>query len=62
MIELAEFKITVSLSDDYDWSDTRIEMMIDYMIANGLDEDTIKDRIDGWLMDDDIIIEVEQTT
>jgi len=62
MIELAEFKITVSLSDDYDWSDARIEMMIDYMIANGLDEDTIKDRIDGWLMDDDIIVKVEQTT
>ena len=61
MIELAEFKITVSLSDDYDWSDARIEMMIDYMIANGLDEDTIKDRIDGWLMDDDIIVKVEQT-
>lgn len=61
MIELAEFKITVSLSDDYDWSDTRIELMIDYMIANGLDEDTIKERIDGWLMDDDIIVKVEQT-
>jgi hypothetical protein len=60
MIGLAEFKITVSLSDDYTWSDARIEMMIDYMIANGVDEDTIKALIDAWLMDDDIIVKVEQ--
>jgi len=60
-MKLAEFKITVGLSEDYNWSDERIELMIEYMIINGLDADVIKDELDSWMMDDDIIIEVEQT-
>jgi hypothetical protein len=61
MIELAEFKITVGLSEDRSWTNRQIDLMIEYLIINGLDEVIIKERLDGWIMDDDVIIEVEQT-
>lgn len=60
MLELAEFKITVGLSDDRSWTDDQIELMIEYMILNGIDEDTIRVVLKKWVMDDDIIINVEQ--
>ena len=61
MHTLAEFTIKVGLTEDRSWSDRQIDLMIEYMILNGLHEVTIKERLDAWMMDDSIIIEVEQT-